>query len=156
AIPASANLRWTDFPADYGNLPTLSFVIPNQDNDMHNGSDPARITRADTWLRNNLDAYVRWAYANNSLLILTFDEDNGLAGHRIPTRVVGPMVRPGQYSQRVTHHDVLRTLENMYGLPYAGASATASPILNVWENPWQEADVGAAGAAGSALVYADS
>jgi acid phosphatase len=154
AIPASANLRFSDFPTDFSTLPTVSFVIPNQDNDMHNGTDPATITRGDNWLRTNLDAYVQWVNAHNSLFIVTFDEDNGSSGNHIATFFYGPMVTPGQYSTRITHYTLLRTLEDMYGLPYAGATAT--PITYVWSNPWSEADIGAVGTAGSAFVYADS
>jgi hypothetical protein len=155
-IPAGANLSLSDFPTDFSALPTVSFVIPNQDNDMHNGSDPATITRGDNWLGANLDAYVQWVTAHNSLFIVTFDEDNGSAGNRIPTLFYGPMVTPGQYATQITHYTLLRTLEDMYGLPYAGASAGATPITYVWSNAWNEADIGAVGTPGSAFVYADS
>jgi len=48
-------------------------VVPNQDNDMHDGT----IAQGDAWLLANLAAYYAYASdpANNSLLILTFDED---------------------------------------------------------------------------------
>ena len=47
----------SSFPTDYTKLPTLSFVIPNLNDDMHNGT----IAQADTWLKNNLSAYATWA-----------------------------------------------------------------------------------------------
>ena len=37
-IPSSLNVPLTDFPTDYDSLPTVSFVIPNLNNDMHDGS----------------------------------------------------------------------------------------------------------------------
>lgn len=120
------------FPDDYSTLPTVAFVIPNQNNDMHNGSGAAPIRNGDAWLQNNLDAYVQWTYDNNSLFILTFDEDNGAAGNRIATIFVGPMVVPGQYDETINHFTVLRTLEDVYGLPYAGASADVDPVADVW------------------------
>lgn len=133
-IPASCNMPLTMFPTDFNLLPDLSFVIPNQDNDMHNGSDPARITIADDWVRNHLEAYVNWAMTHNSLFILTFDEDNNLYQNRIPTIFVGPMVQSGNYLANGYHHyDHLRTLEDMFGLPYAGASAAADPIIEIWK-----------------------
>lgn len=132
-IPSSCNMPLTMFPTDFNQLPDLSFVVPNQDNDMHNGSDPARIVVGDEWVRTHLEAYVNWAMTHNSLFILTFDEDNNLYQNRIPTIFVGPMVQPGTYMVNGYHHyDHLRTLEEMYGLPYAGASASAEPILEVW------------------------
>src|SRR5215467_12668393 len=36
-IDTSSNLRFADFPSDYATLPTVAFVIPNLNHDMHNG-----------------------------------------------------------------------------------------------------------------------
>src|SRR5262249_10748815 len=116
----------------YATLPTVSFVVPNVSNDMHDGPEPDKITLADTWLKTHLDGYVQWAATHNSLLLVTFDEDERFDQNRITTLFVGPMVTPGQYSESITHHTVLRTLEDMYGLPYAGASASTTPITDVW------------------------
>ena len=76
-IPASSNLPFTSFPSDLSKLPTLSIVVPDNDNNMHDGIPPWNITRADTWLRDNIERYVQWAMKNNGLLVLTFDEDDG-------------------------------------------------------------------------------
>jgi acid phosphatase len=59
----------------------------------------------------HLGPYVRWAETHDSLLILTFDEDNGRHRNQIPTLLIGAMVRPGKTNQRITHSSVLRTLE---------------------------------------------
>jgi hypothetical protein len=127
-LPPAVNMPFTSFPADYATLPTISFVIPDKEFDMHSGS----IASGDAWLKDNLDAYIQWARTHNSLFILTFDEDDYTDVNLITTFFVGPMVKPGQYSERITHHSVLRTLEEMYGLGHAGAAATATPILGVW------------------------
>jgi acid phosphatase len=133
-VPATDNLPYEGYyPSDdYTQLPTVSFVIPNQDNDMHNGTDPTTIQRGDAWLADNLDAYVKWTFDNNSLFILTFDEDNGAQQNHIATLFVGPMVVPGQYDEPVNHYTILRTIEDIYGLPYAGQSDTVDPISDVW------------------------
>ncbi len=130
-LPPAVNMPFTSFPADYGTLPTISIVIPDLGYDMHSGS----IAAGDTWLKNNLGAYIEWAKTHNSLFILTFDEDDFFSENRIATFFVGPMVKPGEYGERITHHSVLRTLEDMYGLDHAGASATANPIVDVWTGP---------------------
>jgi hypothetical protein len=127
-VPSTANKPFTSFPTTFTSLPTLSFVVPNQDNDMHDGT----IGQADTWLKQRLDGYVQWAKTHNSLLVLTFDEDDGSEGNRIVTLFVGPMVKKGQYAQTVNHYNVLRTLEDLYGLPHAGSAGTATPITNIW------------------------
>jgi len=133
-VAAEANLRFMDFPADYSKLPTVSLVVPDQQNDMHDGREPDTIIRGDQWLKKNLDGYVQWAEKNNSLLILTFDEDNGSEGNRIATVFVGPMVKAGSYAQRIDHYSVLRTLTDMFGLPAIGRAAEAQPITGVWKN----------------------
>lgn len=132
-IPKTTNQPFTAYPTDYNVLPTVSYVIPTTVNDMHDGTDPTRITIGDNWVKNHLDAYVQWADANNSLFILTFDEDDHSASNRIVTLFSGPMVANGQYASRINHFNVLRTIEDMYGLTYAGASATATPIDYCWK-----------------------
>lgn len=127
-VPASVNMPWTSFPTDYRTLPTISFVVPNQMNDMHSGS----VSQADSWLKNHLNGYVQWAKTHNSLLIVTWDEDDGSTNNQIPTFFVGPMVKTGQYNESINHYSVLCTLETLYGLPYAGESAHVSAITDVW------------------------
>jgi phosphatidylinositol-3-phosphatase len=131
-IPAASNLPLTSFPAQFASLPTVSFVIPNEDNDMHNGDDPATITTGDTWLQSHLGDYIRWAKTNNSLFILTYDEGTTWGSNRIVTLFVGAMVKPGRYNETINHYSVLRTIEDFYGLPHAGASSTATPIVDCW------------------------
>ncbi len=121
-------LLFTIVAGDYSHLPQVAIVVPNQTNDMHNGT----IQQGDSWLKHNIDAYVKWAQSHNSLLIVTWDEDDGSGDNRIPTLFVGPMVKAGSYSQRIDHYDVLRTLEDMYGLKPLGHSAKAHPITGIW------------------------
>ena len=128
AVPASDNMPLTSFPTDFSTLPAFSIVVPNEQDDMHDGT----ISAGDSWLKNNLSSYVEWAQTHNSMLIVTFDEDDSSETNQIPTLFVGPMVKQGQYDEHITHYNVLRTLEDMYGLPYAGNNATAATISNVW------------------------
>jgi hypothetical protein len=128
-IPTTTNQPFTSFPTDYTKLPTVSFVVPNQNNDMHNGS----ISTGDTWIKNHLDKYIQWAKTHNSLFILTFDEDDKNHGNHIVTIFCGSMVKGGQYSIKINHYSVLRTIENMYGLSYAGNAANATTISTCWK-----------------------
>jgi phosphatidylinositol-3-phosphatase len=129
-VPAATSVPFSAFNnrQDYASLPTVSFVIPNLDNDMHDGT----IAQADTWLYNNLSHYANWAVANNSLLILTFDEDDGGSKNQIPTVVYGAHVKTGSYSEAISHYNVLATIEDMYGLPRTGLAANAPAISDVW------------------------
>ncbi len=160
-VETSSNLRFLDFPdsTHYDELPTVSFVIPNLDHDMHNCDPPnctgelsCCIRKGDDWLRENLDPYYQWAKKNNSLLILTFDENDDKRGYlgltnpwiendktfcpdsnvdpeycedlenKIATIFAGAHIKHGDYEEGigVTHVNVLRTIEAMYGLPKSG------------------------------------
>ncbi|MGV8880332.1 MAG: alkaline phosphatase family protein [Sphingobacteriaceae bacterium] len=134
-LPASSHQPLTNFPTDLSQLPTLSFVIPNEENDMHNpiGGDAVSILRADEWFKKHLSAYVDWSETHNSLLIFTFDEAQGssLTHNRITTFFVGPMVKPGQYQEAINHYSVLRTIEAMYNLTPSG-NAKQKAIADVW------------------------
>jgi hypothetical protein len=129
AIPGSDSKPFSSFPSsNFANLPTVSFVIPNLLDDMHDGT----IAEGDSWLSKNLSSYVSWAKSNDSLLIVTWDEDNDASGNHIATIFVGPMVKNSKYSEKINHYNVLRTIEDMYGLPHAGSSSSATPITDVW------------------------
>ena len=131
-IPAKYNLPLTAFPKDFNKLPAVSFVIPNENNDMHNGKDPETIIRSDKWMKAHLDKYVKWAKKHNSLLIITFDEDHYDQNNCIPTIFIGAIVKHGRYDQKINHYNVLRTIEDMYGLDHAGASANVKPVTGCW------------------------
>ena len=159
-VDSSSNLRFVDFPFDYSKLPTVAFVVPDMENDMHNGAQKDSVRAGDSWLRQNLDSYYQWAKTHNSLLIVTFDENDDKGGYhgltdpsvspdgdqrlhdlqnRIVTIFAGAHVKPNYAdSSGMTHVNILRTIEAMYGLPKSGrnrpmpsvpASATTRPPL---------------------------
>jgi hypothetical protein len=127
SVPANTQLGFTAFPTDFGALPTLAFVVPNLRDDMHDGT----VGQADTWLHDNLDAYVRWAREHNSLLVLTWDEDDGSTSNHIATIVLGEHVPPGPRGEKITHYTLLRTLENTLVLTPLGAAADVAPITGL-------------------------
>src|SRR5262249_36716906 len=127
-VPAADNLPFSSFPADFTKLPTVAFVSPNLCNDMHD----CPVSTGDAWLRTHMAAYANWAMTHNSLLIVTFDEDNDTAANHVFTFFVGQHVRPGSYDEMVNHYTVLRTLEEAYGLPPINDAAAATPITDVW------------------------
>ncbi|HEY4033278.1 MAG TPA: alkaline phosphatase family protein [Ktedonobacteraceae bacterium] len=131
-VPSSVNMPLTKFPtnpANYRLLPTISIVIPNLQDDMHDGT----VGQGDTWLQSHINSYVTWAKTHRSLLIVTWDEDDNSNANQIPTIFVGPMVKAGKYGENVSHYNVLRTLESMYGLAPVGSSAKAAPIMDIWQ-----------------------
>ncbi|WP_198675941.1 alkaline phosphatase family protein [Kribbella monticola] len=126
-VPSTSNLTYGDFPGsgNYASLPTVAFVSPNMCNDMHDCS----IGTGDTWLKNNLDAYAQWAKTHNSLLIVTFDEDNGSSSNHIFTTFVGAHTQVGSFSNQINHYNVLSTIESAYGLSQLNS---APAVTNVW------------------------
>ena len=126
-VPASSNLPFSSFPADFSKLPTVSFVVPHQLKDMHSGS----IRAADKWLKSNLGAYVRWSQSHNSMLIVTWDEGRG-GGNQIPTLLFGAHVRKGKFGYASDHYRLLRTIEQMYGLTPLGAAANNAPLRKIF------------------------
>ena len=134
-IPSSLSQPMTAFPTDFNKLPTVSFVIPNMDNDMHNiggPGDAAAIVRGDKWLEKNLGAYITWAKTHNSLLILTYDEDQFTAQNQILTLFIGENIIPGKYAERIDHYSVLNTLEAMYGLDFTQEN-DGFVIKDIWK-----------------------
>lgn len=129
-VPPTVSVPFSMFPApgNYASLPTLSFVIPNNDNNMHDGS----IAQGDAWLNRQMTPYANWAKANNSLLIVTWDEDDGGPRNQIPTVFYGAHVAPGTYNDTINHYNVLSTLEEIYGLPKTGYAANAPAITSIW------------------------
>jgi phosphatidylinositol-3-phosphatase len=131
----SLNLPFSYFPSDYDSLPDLCFVIPNAANNMHDGTDPQRITQGDNWIRNNLGGYINWCQANNGLFILTFDEDDNVSNLRVPLIIYGPsLVVTGIYNNYHNHYCLLRTLEDMFSLAYIDSDSVACPaITECWQ-----------------------
>ena len=136
---SSTNLQFEQFPSDFSKLPTVSIVVPNLVNDMHDpGSRPqVAMKNGDAWLKKNIDPYYQWAKTHNSLLIVTFDESDNPTGYvgwtdpaskyadvqnKIPTIFAGAHVSHGDYEEGpgVTHVNILRTIEAMYGLRSSG------------------------------------
>ncbi len=149
-LPWTTNQPFTAFPADFTQLPVVSIVVPNQQNDMHDGT----VKMADDWLVANISAYAEWAKTHNSLLIVTWDEDAGQAGNRIPTIFYGANLKPGVNDNTWTLHNLQRTLAEMYGVTaHAGAAAQVQRIAGVFAGDLPVARAvfrqGAAGYAGT-------
>ncbi|HVH77533.1 MAG TPA: alkaline phosphatase family protein [Stellaceae bacterium] len=113
-----------DFPHNnFSLLPKVSFVIPNLNHDMHDAS----VAEGDKWLRRRLGAYAGWAPANNSLLIVTFDENDGAPGNHIATVLDGAHIAPGTVDGTYyTHYNLLSTIlaaANLMGPRHATTAA---------------------------------
>jgi hypothetical protein len=127
-VDKTTQRAFSAFPSDYTKLPTVSFVIPNMCDDMHDCS----ISTGDSWQKSHLDAYAQWAKTHNSMLITSFDEDNFTSVNQIYTSFVGSNVTAGKYSEQIDHYRILRTLEDMYGLPALGSASSRTAITDIF------------------------
>jgi hypothetical protein len=137
---ADVSKTFAEFPTNFSNLPTVSFVIPNVLHSTHgsNDADPFATdpnaydqlrSMSDTWLQQNMDSYLQWAKTNNSLLIVTGDEeDRAHPGDGLTTIINGDpsLFLPGTNLTNFNHYNTLRTIEDMYGLSPLGNSATTT------------------------------
>lgn len=128
-VPATVEQPLTAMPTDFAALPTVAFLIPNLCHDMHD----CPVAAGDDWLRQTVDPYLRWAMTHHSVLIVTFDESGpASADNHIATVLVGRPIAPGPVPERADHYRLLRTIEDMYGLPPLGHSATTTALTGIW------------------------
>lgn len=103
----------------------FTFITPNLCNSMHDCS----IAIGDTWLSQWVPKLIDSPeyQAGSTAIFVTWDEDGGNEGNHIATYVVAPSVPAGtQAGARFDHYAMLRTAEEMLGLPATlGAAATA-------------------------------
>lgn len=125
---ASHGTPYTAWPTDFSTLPKVSFVIPNLCDDMHDCS----VKTGDAWAMAHLQPYLDWAATHNSILITTFDENDGSSGNHIYTVVEGAHVRTASFGEAVNHYRVLRTVEALCGLPGIGNASAQTPITDIW------------------------
>jgi len=127
---------FSQFTTDAANktLPAFSFVVPDLNDDAHNGTPQA----ADNWLQSNvigpLATNPAFQPGGDGLLIVLFDEsvtlDIANGGGHVACVLWGPNVKAGytQTSKSVyQHQNMLRTLMEVLSLsgpPGAAASAT--------------------------------
>jgi acid phosphatase len=127
-VPAALNQPASALPADFAALPTVAFLVPDLCHDMHD----CPVANGDAWAQRELDGYARWAVRHDSLLIVTFDEDDG--GHHAPvyTLLCGAGIRPGRVEAPITQYGLLATIEDWYHLPRLGHARQATSIAGTW------------------------
>ncbi|MBO0912357.1 MAG: hypothetical protein J2P13_11245 [Acidobacteria bacterium] len=122
---------FTRFAVDLAanNLPDYAIIVPNLNNDAHNGTPEA----ADNWLKTNIGPLLESRYFQSgpqSVMFITFDNGDHDAQGQVLTAVVGQDVIPGvKVDTRFRHENTLRTIMELLGLThFPGASATAAPM----------------------------
>jgi len=122
----------TDITA--GKLPDYSFYVPNLDNDGHDTG----IAFADAWLRKTfIHQLINPAFMKDMLFIITFDEGkvkHPTASNQIYTLFLGDMVEAKKIEEKYDFYNMLRTIEDAWGLGTLEANdAKSKPITGIWK-----------------------
>jgi len=147
-VPQQANnmVPFTQFASDLANhrLPSFSYIVPNQINNMHDCPPPGgptctnedKIKLGDTWLQNNIGPLLNSPeFQKDGILIITWDEsfdtDSTNGGGHIPVIILGPGVKAGfQSTTFYQHESVLRLIEEKLTVPVTLGNSTAAPSMD--------------------------
>ena len=125
---------FSQFASDLGsgNLPDLSFIIPNALNDAHDGS----LASADQWLSANIDPLINSSsFQHGGLLVIVFDEsvlsDLSHGGGHVTMVLVGSRVKSGfQSATFFQHQSLLRLMLSALGINSFPGSAASAPNMS--------------------------
>jgi phosphatidylinositol-3-phosphatase len=119
----------TDLTSNH--LPQFSFIVPNLNNDAHNGT----LSQADYWLKKNIGPLINsFVFQKDGILIIVFDEaetsDTQGGGGHVTAVVIGPKVLAGHKSSiTYQHQNTLKTLMKALGVSsFPGAASSASSM----------------------------
>jgi phosphatidylinositol-3-phosphatase len=130
---------FSQFLTDAANktLPAFSFIVPDLNDDAHNGTPLA----ADAWLQSNvispLAANPAFQTGGDGLLVVAFDEaatsDITHGGGHVVAAFWGPIVKSGYTQTSATvyqHESMLRTLMEVLSLTNPPGAASTAPDMS--------------------------
>ena len=109
--------------------PSYSWITPNMCNDMHDCS----IATGDAWLSRQIPAILSSPAftTQNSLLVLTWDEDDFTGSNQVDLVLAGSQVTRGLVSRVATnHYSILSTLEAAWNMPALNANDSTATTLS--------------------------
>jgi hypothetical protein len=130
---------FTQFAIDLANrnIPEYSFIVPDIEDDAHNGTPHA----ADAWLEKNvvepLSTHAFFQTGGDGFLVVNFDEaadsDTTHGGGHVAAVMWGPVVK-ADYKQASStvyqHQSLLRTEMELLGLSDPPAVAATAPVMS--------------------------
>jgi len=130
---------FTQFAADLasGTLPDFSFIVPDVDDDAHDGTPQ----QADAWLQTKVIALLSnspaFASGGDGILIVDFDEaatsDTAYGGGQVAPVLWGPSVKVGFTQTSTTvyqHQSMLRTVMEALRLSNPPGAAASAPLMS--------------------------
>jgi phosphatidylinositol-3-phosphatase len=137
---SSFDVPFTQLKSDLksGALPAFSFITPNVDHDMHDGT----VAQGNAWLAKAVKKITKsTTYRAGKLVVfITWDEGEGGSsgdcatnttdvGCHVATLVVSPSTPTGTTSSTLfNHYSLLMTTEQLLGLPLLGSAATSNSM----------------------------
>jgi phospholipase C len=114
-----------------GNLPDYALYIPNLDHDGHNTG----VAYASSWLEKAFGPIFNdQKFLEDTLFIITFDEDDYAHFNHVYTVFLGAGVQPGTTTYWLyDHYCMLKTIEKIFRLPSLGRwDLPAQVITGIW------------------------
>jgi phosphatidylinositol-3-phosphatase len=119
----------SNYDVPIGSAPDLSarftFVTPNLIDDMHDGT----IADGDNFLRSYVPALMATPQyqSGSTVIFITWDEGNG--GNQVPCIVISPYTHGVRDGTPYSHYSLLRTTEQLLGLPLLGNAASTNSMV---------------------------
>ncbi len=114
------------------------FITPDLCHDMHGALNcPSGLTSApnikagDTWLAAELPRILSYANSHDGVVFLTWDE--GSSTNLIPFMALGSHVVPGASPTMFTHSSLLKTVEEIFGVPVLPTVTAANDFADMFE-----------------------
>lgn len=145
---------FTQFNTDFSNgtLPQFSYIVPNLNDDAHNGT----LQQADSWLQTNIGPVLASpVFQNNGLVIIVFDEgysnDTAHGGGQVAMLVLSPQAQTGYKSTTLyQHQNTLRLISEAFGLTsFPGAAASANNMAEFFGASSSSGSGGSGGTGGT-------
>jgi hypothetical protein len=125
-----------NYDEPFGSTPDLSaaftFVTPNLTDDMHDGT----VSAGDNFLKSYVPALMATPQyqSGNTAIFITWDEDASQSGgpqenNHVATLVISPRTHAVSDGTSYTHYSLLRTTEELLGLPLLGNASSANSML---------------------------
>ena len=121
-------------------LPRFMFYTPNLDDDGHDPSlrPQVGLRKSSKWLGDFLQTWFPWQdqKLKGTLLVITYDESQGYEpSNHIYTVFLGDMVKSGEVSKAYNHFDILRTIEDNFGLSplQQDGDGKGEVITDIWK-----------------------
>jgi len=109
-------------------------ITPNLCDDMHDCS----VSSGDTWLSGFLPQLMATPQykAGKTVIFITWDENDTQApGNQIPTFVISPWTHGVTSSEPFTSYSILRTTEELLGLPLLANAQQANTMSSAFDLP---------------------